>query len=580
MLALVLLFLLLFDTNSNAQLKPTTTTDVHPAGGKSIQHQESEQLLLDAVQRRGAGRQGTTWKRQEKKSKLLLENAQERLEGVINGVPQQTTNPAATTVPIPNQNPNHSPNPNDNDNTNINSNLLKNIHEQIDYLLEPQNGDSISYMCDNPTFLPPDSSAVPVTLRVPKTVSTWVPSGTIHDYHKAHVDEMLLPFKGGIPKSLLDGPAEFFDNSRGGCQNEVKIKIKDNKLYVRFSVHRKPAKFMDKRKLYTVSFFDDYVKKCSAESKGCLNFESNLCYADMSWEASKGIGFHLVWGGMDSGTLPLTIGEHNMPATIQASSDDLLVKTRGWREKYPWESRVSKAIFRGGASGRNCVWNVDGIGEFVAETSENAEHLSHFPKNCARVRLKDVFGNCDPGKKYIDVGIDAPYISLADQEAYKYIIYSEGNSGWANRLRALLAMGTTVLQQNVPTYLRTGSEPRQEVWSGQEWFTRYIEKWVHTVPVDKQWNALVATVKWLGEHDDIAKKISENADAFVDFFFSVESMSVYSDLLVRGYSELMQWEVEVEAGKDLPIEQVPLELGAFSALVAKYGTDVFVPSGT
>jgi len=25
---------------------------------------------------------------------------------------------------------------------------------------------------------------------------------------------------------------------------------------------------------------------------------------------------------------------------------------------------------------------------------------------------------------------------------------------------------------------------------------------------------------------------------------------------------------------------VPLELGAFSALVAKYGTDVFVPSGT
>ena len=56
-------------------------------------------------------------------------------------------------------------------------------------------------------------------------------------------------------------------------------------------------------------------------------------------------------------------------------------------------------------------------------------------------------------------------------------------------------------------------------------------------------------------------------------------MSVYSDLLVRGYSELMQWEVEVEAGKDLPIEQVPLELGAFSALVAKYGTDVFVVKG-
>lgn len=278
----------------------------------------------------------------------------------------------------------------------------------------------------------------------------------------------------------------------------MRIKIKDQKLYVKFSQHMKAIPFMNKRKLYTVSYFDDYVKRCAAVGD-CPDFESHLCYADMSWEATKGIGFHLVWGGKDSGTLAIPVGEHNMPETIQKSSDDLLVKTRAWRDKFPWEQRKEIGIFRGGGSGRLCVWNVDGLGKFVPETPENSEKLSHLPKNCARARLVDVFKNCDPSKKYIDVGIDAPYISLADQESYKYIIYSEGNSGWANRLRSLLAMKNVVLQQIVPTYMRTGSEPRGEVWSGQEWFTRYIEFWVHTVPVDKQWSNLAALVKWLKE---------------------------------------------------------------------------------
>ena len=267
------------------------------------------------------------------------------------------------------------------------------IHEQIDFVMDSNNGASIERVCDNPSFLPPAEFAEPETLRAPNTIIDWEPSGTIQEYHKVHVDEILAPWKeSGIPRSLLyDNPPEFFDNSRGGCQNPVRVKIKSSKLYIKFSNHMKAIPFMNRRKLYTVSFFDEYVKRCSKTIDGCPDFESHLCYADMSWEATKGIGFHLVWGGKDSGTLPLPIGEHNMPPTLKDSSDDLLIKTREWRKKFDWDSRKEIALFRGGGSGQRCLWNVDGLGFFVPETPENAEKLSHLPKNCARVRLKDVF---------------------------------------------------------------------------------------------------------------------------------------------------------------------------------------------
>ena len=87
-------------------------------------------------------------------------------------------------------------------------------------------------------------------------------------------------------------------------------------------------------------------------------------------------------------------------------------------------------------------------------------------------------------------------------------------------------------------------------------------------------------VKWLTEHDDLAKKITANADKFCDFFFSLESLEVYSDLLIRGYAELQQWEVTLDKD-DIPIADVPLNnYDQFAALVNRFGTNKHVPPGT
>jgi len=76
---------------------------------------------------------------------------------------------------------------------------LKTLHEQIDFVLTE--GNSIERVCDDPSFLPPSEFAEPVTLRVPTSIKTWEPSGTIEEYHRAHVEEMLAPWaERGIPK--------------------------------------------------------------------------------------------------------------------------------------------------------------------------------------------------------------------------------------------------------------------------------------------------------------------------------------------------------------------------------------------
>jgi len=173
--------------------------------------------------------------------------------------------------------------------------------------------------------------------------------------------------------SIFTQNETFFDNSRGGCQNPLSVKILSNgKMYLKFSRHIKiNYDFMNRRKLYAARFFASYHEKCSKQTEVCPEFDALVCFNDMSFESTKGLAFGYIWGGVNSGTLPLPVGEWNMPATLEESSYDLVNKTRRWRENYPWEERESKAVFRGAASGEKCVREIDGLGNYVPKIPEN-----------------------------------------------------------------------------------------------------------------------------------------------------------------------------------------------------------------
>ena len=149
-------------------------------------------------------------------------------------------------------------------------------------------------------------------------------------------------------------------------------------------------------------------------------------------------------------------------------------KTMSWRNKYPWHNRSAKAVFRGGS--RQC-WGDGEMSEFGPEFLKSPEIFGgtfgdrHLERQCMREETLRQMWGC--GKGLVDAGVGhsggAP-IPLPDQEAYKLVIYAGGNMGWADRLKHLLAMQSTVIfQHNI---------------GGMDWFAHRLEPWVHYIPVD------------------------------------------------------------------------------------------------
>ena len=128
-----------------------------------------------------------------------------------------------------------------------------------------------------------------------------------------------------------------------------------------------------------------------------------------------------------------------------------------------------------------------------------------------------------------------PYLSLRDQEKYKYILYVEGWAGWANRLKLLLAMQAAVLLQLNPL-------------GAKEWYTLSLEPWVHYIPVDHLFTSTPAAVKWARGNDPAVRQISANADAYADWMIGGSGFEEFGAVLLARYASLVRYRVAKAPG--------------------------------
>ena len=100
-------------------------------------------------------------------------------------------------------------------------------------------------------------------------------------------------------------------------------------------------------------------------------------------------------------------------------------------------------------------------------TVYNTRRLSCTVKHqiCGRDALRNV-GQAH--KDVLDVALEGHYMSMKDQEQFKYIVYAEGRFGWSNRLQTLLGMGNAIIKQ-----VNNG---------GFEWYTFGLQPWMHYIP--------------------------------------------------------------------------------------------------
>jgi len=228
-----------------------------------------------------------------------------------------------------------------------------------------------------------------------------------------------------------------------------------------------------------------------------------------------------------------------------------------YRDMFPWNERKEKAVFRGGL--RTCLHNATETGECIsplaykneADVVEEFQHpngtieLVHYTRLCGRVALHD-FGK--QHQDLLDVEIYGKNIPMPLQEQFKYIVYAEGHSGWANRLRRQAFMGTLVLKQ---------------LSSCQEWYAYDMKPYVHYVSVDYYFLNVTTAVEWSRANDDKAKHIVSNMNRYADNYLHVEHMEEYMYHILEMFYELTNYEV-VRDPNTIPIQQALSEN-------AKYG---------
>jgi len=134
-----------------------------------------------------------------------------------------------------------------------------------------------------------------------------------------------------------------------------------------------------------------------------------------------------------------------------------------------------------------------------------------------------------------------------NQERYKLVLYVEGNLGWANRLATQLAMQSVIIRQfNAPF---------------EEWYSAFLEPWVHYIPVDHLFEELPNVMEWCLNNDDLLLRISKNADRYARKFLSVRTQVRLLELILLEYgrryerhkdddSRGVEW-VRLEAIQDL-----------------------------
>lgn len=118
---------------------------------------------------------------------------------------------------------------------------------------------------------------------------------------------------------------------------------------------------------------------------------------------------------------------------------------------------------------------------------------------------------------------EPPSISMEEQaRRFRYVIHPEGQCGFADRLKSIMALPMLVLKQANPC---------------AEWYEGLLDANAHYVPVDGSYANLSSAVSWARAHDAEVQRIAAAGHARIRRVVSVPGVYAYVDRLVERYAE-------------------------------------------
>jgi len=241
---------------------------------------------------------------------------------------------------------------------------------------------------------------------------------------------------------------------------------------------------------------------------------------------------------------------------------------------WPWNKRVNAAVFRG--AHRTCTlypsdlglqtihaerfrgvdlnqpevarqFDSHGIPATVARTHHEASVCSRSAivwrsgqsplRSRFNVSLKggywNVYGEQGSQGQYAASGFanDSPkFMSMADMQAFRYIIWGEGNCGYAHRLRMMLHMGTVIIMPHDPE-------------ACIEAYALRLKPYHHFVPVDRTYSNLTDAIRWLDANPKAVESIRRNALQYGKQHVSQAGVALFVRRLLSEYSKLLTYRV-------------------------------------
>ena len=236
-------------------------------------------------------------------------------------------------------------------------------------------------------------------------------------------------------------------------------------------------------------------------------------------------------------TLPMVAWTVNSNRAPDLSEwDDFIDEWARKASGVPWQDRQAKAIFRGHLRPFTVTGNWPDAAAPQYNEPINAQNWRTRGRSAiwagriAHPELLDV--NFDNRAEMASLwklsaaeamSVDDPTsISMEEQaRRYRYVIHPEGQCGFADRLKSIMALPMLVLKQSNPC---------------EEWYEGLLVAGEHYLPVDGNYANLSSAVSWARAHDAEAQRVATAGHARIRQVVSLRGVYAYVDRLVARYA--------------------------------------------
>lgn len=190
-------------------------------------------------------------------------------------------------------------------------------------------------------------------------------------------------------------------------------------------------------------------------------------------------------------------------------------------EKWPWENKTTKALWRGSTTGG---WLSSLNWDQMARVRLALISKNHPEKIDARITG---IVQCDPEIPNLikSKGLTGRVMSQPEHIKYKYLIDVDGNSCSFERYFWLLLSNSLTFKQMTPNI---------------QWYYGALKPYEHFIPIKEDLSDLVEKIHWAQTHDSEAKQIANNATAFIQNELTIEDTYVYMAHLLKEYAKRQQ----------------------------------------